>query len=127
MDPITKAALFDELQKIAAGPVAEYVEKMAPRGIVSRASGMLHRLTDPVEVGGLGVLAAPSVDNMIAKHRARKAGLVDEMGRPTEEGVESKRLIKEKWHDPIEAGGLGLLALPSIGSMVHRRSILEPH
>jgi hypothetical protein len=88
-------------------------------GALRRAGGWLSSAAHPIEVAGLGVLAAPSVDNMIAKHRARKAGLVDEAGHPTEQGVESKRLIKERFHDAIEAGGLGALAIPSIGHRLH--------
>lgn len=89
---------------------------------VRRAGGHLSSYAHPIEVAGLGALAAPSVDNMIAKHRARKAGLVDAAGHPTEQGVEGKRFIKERYHDAIEAGGLGALALPSIGHRLHSGS-----
>lgn len=58
-----------------------------------------------IELAGLGVLAAPSLDNMQAKLRAGKGG-----------DVESKRLIKSKYHDAFEAGGLGVLAAPYIKS-----------
>ena len=58
-----------------------------------------------VELAGLGVLAAPSLDNMQAKLRAGKGG-----------DVESKRFIKSKYHDAFEAGGLGVLAAPYIKS-----------
>lgn len=111
MNPITEAAFLDELEKIAAVPGSP--------GLLRRAGGWLSTAAHPIEVAGLGALAAPSADNMLAKHRARKAGLVDEAGRPTEEGIESKRLIKEKWHDPIEVAGLASLALPSIGHRIH--------
>ena len=56
-----------------------------------------------VEVAGLGILAAPSLDNIQAKLRAGKGG-----------DVESKRLIKSKYHDAVELGGLGTLAAPYI-------------
>lgn len=58
-----------------------------------------------VELAGLGILAAPSLDNMQAKLRAGKGG-----------NVEGKRLIKSKYHDAFEAGGLGVLAAPYIKS-----------
>lgn len=64
--------------------------------ITKEASGAL-------EVAGLGMLAAPSLDNIQAKLRAGKGGNVD-----------SKRLIKNKFHDAIEVGGLGVLAAPYI-------------
>jgi len=109
MDEHVLSGLFDELEKIS--------------GVLGAAGAFLHKMEDPIEVGGLGILAAPSVDNMVAKWRARRAGLVDPHGKPTEEGIESKRLIKEKWHDPIEAGGLGLLAAPIVGKWVGRNHL----
>ncbi len=68
--------------------------------IVKEASGAL-------EVAGLGMLAAPSLDNIQAKLRAGKGGDVD-----------SKRLIKNKYHDAIEVGGLGVLAAPYIRNKI---------
>lgn len=60
-----------------------------------------------VELAGLGVLAAPSLDNMQAKFRAKRHGTAD---------VDKYRLIKDKYHDAVEAGGLGVLAAPYIKS-----------
>lgn len=106
--PIEKtSAMRDELVKIAlAGRLGKALD------VISHAEG-------PIEVGGLGILAAPSLDNMQARFRARRAGLVDEHGEPTHAGMESKRLISEKYHDPIEAGGLGILASPYLAKRIH--------
>lgn len=63
-----------------------------------------------VEVAGLGLLAAPAVDNMVAKFRARRAGA----NAKDDHAVDKFRVIKERFHDPVELGGLGVLAAPYI-------------
>lgn len=67
-----------------------------------------------LEVAGLGVLAAPSVDNMQAKFRARRAGA----DVHNEKALDKFRLLKEKHHDAVELGGLGILAAPYIHSRI---------
>lgn len=97
----------------------------AMRDEITKIAGVLQTLAkweNPIEVGGLGVLAAPNIDNMIARHRAREAlGLASGEEVP-EEAIEQKRLIKERFHDPIEAGGLGILAAPLIAHRLHSGS-----
>lgn len=68
----------------------------------------LARLGGRNEVAGLGVLAAPSVDDMVARVRAHRAGAGHEK-------LDDYRLIKEKYHAPFEVAGLGMLAAPYIG------------
>jgi hypothetical protein len=96
--------------------------KLAASGVLGKALNTVAHAEGPIEVGGLLGLASPNVDNMVAKYRARKSGLVDASGRPTEEGIESKRLIPERLHDAIEAGGLGLLAAPYAAKRLHTGS-----
>jgi hypothetical protein len=96
------SAMRDEMMKISS--------------IASRLAS--DAFAHPIEVGGLGVLAAPSVDNMVARYRARKELGLGSADHVPDEAIEKKRLIKERYHDAIEAGGLGALALPSIGHMV---------
>lgn len=74
----------------------------------------LHHYENPIEVAGLGYLAAPNLDNMQAKFRARRAGAVDASGHIPEEEIEKRRFIKERFHDPVEATGLGILAAPLV-------------
>jgi hypothetical protein len=108
LNNITWTAFHDELTKIAG-----------------LAHALAEPLSHPIEVGGLGVLALPSIDNMVARHRARKElGLASGEHVP-EEAIEKKRFIKERFHDPIEAGGLGALALPSIGHMLMKKGSVE--
>jgi hypothetical protein len=123
----TVTGFMDELEKIgwSFGNLlrggAHAAESAAHTPALTGVKGALSRFSHmeaPVEVAGLGALAVPSIDNMVAKMRARRSGMVDASGHPTEEGIESKRLIKEKWHDPIEAGGLGLLAAPYLAGRV---------
>jgi len=130
----TLAAFLDEFEKIARMMQwGEHIAHGLQPGAVVKAPGILesaaslgrgamkglHSLEDPIEVGGLGILAAPSLDNMIARRRARKAGLADEHGEVSEANLDRYRLIKGKYHDPIEAGGLGLLAAPIIAKRLH--------
>lgn len=94
-----------------AGSVADSLKTYGHKALEG-----LHAAENPIEVGGLGLLAMPNVDNMIAKHRAAKAGLDPH----DEHAVEKYRMIKEKYHDPIEAGGLGILAAPILaGRLAH--------
>jgi hypothetical protein len=100
-------AMRDEIAKIA--------------GVFSKVPGLqtLAKLENPIEVGGLGILAAPNIDNMIAKHRARRALGLARGAEVPEEAIEQKRLIKERFHDPVEVGGLGILAAPLIAHRLH--------
>lgn len=87
-------SFFDELEKIG--------------GVGQRIAQSMANLGGRNEVAGLGVLAAPSIDDMIARVRARRAGA-------GHEDLEKYRLIKEKYHAPFEVAGLGMLAAPYVG------------
>lgn len=65
------------------------------------------------DVGGLGILAAPIVDNMQARARARLSG---DKG---ENAVEKRQFMSEPTHDLMELGGLGVLAAPGIRHLAH--------
>jgi glucan phosphorylase len=119
MENVITRAFIDEITKIAS----------ANPGVLSRAMGKLrsagssigkglHKYEDHIEVGGLGVLAAPGIDSMVARHRANKAGLADAHGHISEENIDKFRLIKEKYHAPVDVGGLGVLAAPSLAKIV---------
>ena len=95
------------------------LEKRA--GLASSAAQFIERHEDPLEIAGLGYLAAPNIDNMQAKFRARRAGVADAHGHIPEEEIEKRRFIKERFHDPMEAGGLAALALPNVSKMVLRK------
>lgn len=132
MDLATLKSLSSELEKISAGtppklPAAASDMAKAFFGGVKKTDALksivtpsgknplLSKLTKTadnglVEVAGLGALAAPAVDNMVAKLRARRAGEKNLEGHE----LDKYRLIKEKYHDPIEVGGLGVLAAPYI-------------
>jgi hypothetical protein len=86
---------------------ASFVDTIKQVG--GKALAGVHHLEDPIEVAGLAALAAPGVDNIVAKHRAAKAGDSD---------VEKYRQIKSKLHDHVEVGGLGVLAAPTIAKML---------
>lgn len=91
-------------------------EKLALNPGVKRVLSGIHHMAEPLDVAGLGVLAAPSVDNMIAKRRAARAGIKS----PTSEDLDKYRLIKDKYHDAMEVGGLGVLAAPVVsGRLLH--------
>jgi hypothetical protein len=89
---------------------------------IGGALKFLHKHENPIEVAGLGYLAAPSVDNMQAKYRARRAGDVGPDGHVSEEAMNQRRLIPEKYHDPIEATGLASLAVPLVAKRLHSGS-----
>jgi len=104
MDRQTVGAFFSELEKISSAG--------SKVGLGKRVVNRMANLGGLNEVAGLGVLAAPSADNMQAKYRARKAGHGEHADEKT---LDKYRLIKEKYHDPVEVGGLGMLAAPYIG------------
>ena len=98
---------------------SEHLPKMA--GVLDKAKALggkalhtLHKYEDPIEVAGLGVLAAPGIDSMVARHRALKAGLGDGDGHVSEHDTDKYRLIKERFHDPVDVGGLGVLTAPLV-------------
>lgn len=108
MNAIEQSAFFDELIKMASfgGLAKSFLKKV-------------HGAGEPIEVAGLAVLAAPAIDNMIAKRRARNAGFT---GHLTDKTLNKFRVLKESTHDAIESGGLGLLAAPYIsGRIVNKR------
>ncbi len=107
--------------KLYGGPAADAIfsgMKGVPKGVGSlasaakpAASAMMGKLvkgaSGAMEVAGLGMLAAPSIDNIQAKLRTSKGGDVDK-----------KRLIKNKYHDAMEVGGLGVLASPYLRNKI---------
>lgn len=111
-------SFFDELEKISSAVPTGIISKLKSGG--SAALKAIHHAEDPIEVAGLGALAAPNIDNMIARRRALKAGLGDTHGHVSDESMDKYRVIKEKYHDPIEAGGLGVLAAPLIAKRLHQ-------
>ena len=103
MDTTTIDGFFDELEKISGiGGIG--------RKILNRMANMGGR----GETIGLGILALPSIDNMIAKTRASAAGYK----HPSEHTLNKFRMVKEKYHDAIETGGLGLLAAPYVAKRI---------
>lgn len=83
------------------------------------AAGLLQRLatdagTHKAELAGLGILAAPAVDHLQAKIRARVAG------DATEHGAAQRQYMGETAHALTELGGLGVLAGPSIAHLTGR-------
>jgi hypothetical protein len=95
--PIEYGAFFDELEMLASNGTLGPLVKQAASGLERAA-----------ELGGLGILAVPQIDTMIARHRATKAGI----SNPTSHDIEKRRLIKEKWHAPVDVAGLATLAAP---------------
>lgn len=87
-------AFFDELEKIG--------------GALGRVSKAMANLGGRNEVAGLTVLALPSLDDMQARARIKK-------GQLTEHNIERNRLIKSRFHAPLEVTGLGMLAAPYVG------------
>jgi hypothetical protein len=116
MNPVTLSALTDELEKISfrmprMGAFSSGLSKV--KNVLTRFS----HAGPQVEVAGLAILAAPSIDNMVAKRRAFKAG-VGRHGHVPEAKLNKFRMIKEKHHDAIETAGLGLLAAPYIAGRI---------
>lgn len=95
-------SFFDELDKIGG-----FLGRT--KSLATRALKGLVRAEDPIEVAGLGVLALPAIDNMIAKRRARAAGSKD---------VEKFRMVKSRFHDAADVGGLGILAAPLVAKRI---------
>lgn len=93
------SACFDELLKIAE-------HKHASEGVT--------RLGAAGELAGLGILAAPQVDKLWAKHRARKAGALDAHGEISEKNLEKFRHISPKHDTAMDVAGLGILAAPYV-------------
>lgn len=106
---------LSERQKEAA-----FIDTIKQQG--GKALAGLHHLENPIEVAGLASLAAAPVDNMVARHRAIRAGLGDGDNHVSEHDMDKYRVIKERHHDAIEAGGLGVLAAPLIAKRLHTGS-----
>ena len=64
-----------------------------------------------LELGGLGVLAVPSLDTIQASTRARLAGDKDP------EAAERRRMFGETGHAIADAGGLGILMAPELSKL----------
>lgn len=70
-----------------------------------------NRAANAIELGGLGVLAVPSLDGLQARARARLDG------DKSKKGIEGRRLLPEGAHDAMEVAGLGTLAAPYVLGM----------
>lgn len=119
---IVHEAFLSELSKIASVPPLP--------GNPSRFTKLLHHtshLEDPIEVAGLAALAAPAIDNLQARHRARKAGLADADGHVSEHDMDKFRGMSEGAHEAIDVGGLGVLAAPSLSKMILNRKGIKGH
>jgi hypothetical protein len=93
---LLKHAFFDELEKIGG------VLGTLRQGIKSPGALRDHM----TEIGGLGVLAAPGIDTLQARARARMAG-------DTTPGAAKKRqVLGEGGHAALDVGGLGMLMGP---------------
>lgn len=98
-----KAALADGLGKEAANLLSSMGAKLAPLAEGAAA----HK----AELAGLGVLAAPSIDEMQA--HARAAAHHDY----SREGVKSRQVLPHAAKPLAELAGLGVIAAPSIGAL----------
>lgn len=92
-------ACFDELQKIA-------MTKQASEGV--------SRLGAAGELAGLGILAAPQIDKLWAKRKARQAGALDARGEIGEHDLDKFRHINSKHDTAMDVAGLGILAAPYV-------------
>jgi len=92
-------------------------EKVADAGI--------SRMGAAGELLGLGTLAAPQADKMWAKHKARKAGALDQHGEISERNLDKFRVIKSKHDNALDVAGLGVLAAPYIKPLMKRAMVDE--
>ena len=98
MNPYMFSAFRDELVKIS-----ENVTRLGAAG----------------ELLGLGAIAAPVVDNMVARHRARAHGEADREGHVSDKAMSKYKLIGHGMGDAMDVGGLGVLAAPYIKPLFH--------
>lgn len=84
---------------------------MATPTVARLVSGTGDKLTNVANLAGLGALAVPTLDNVQAGIRARRAGV----------DPEKKMLLGHKAHAGLELAGLGTLAAPVV------RGGLSPH
>lgn len=105
---IVKQAGFMDLARQA--PTAMKALPGAAKSLVSGATPHMEHLN---EIGGLGVLAVPSLDKLQAKARASFAG------DRSEHAVEKRQLMGEGGHAALEVGGLGMLAGPALAKLKH--------
>jgi len=94
------SSFSDELEKMSG--VSQIAKRLAKR---------VYEAENPLEVAGLGMLAAPAIDEIQAKLRSK-----------TPKEQHKKRFLPESLDAPIEAGGLGILAAPIIASRIHHGS-----
>lgn len=98
-------ARFPHMLKGKEAAVAEAI-----RGAMSGEAGK--HIT---ELAGLGLLAAPSMDQLQAHVRAATAGQYDK------EGVKQREFLPAVSHPLAEAGGLGILMAPEVKDLLHLR------
>lgn len=97
MNSVTLSSFMDELEKIKqAGTLGE----------ILRSEAAAH----PVEVAGLGMLAALPIDQLQAHLRSAKG----------EDWQKKSLLGGETGHAVGDVAGLGVLAAPSIAHMLHK-------
>lgn len=104
---VKQAGLMDMARQ---APTAMKALPGAAKSLMSGATPHMEHLN---EIGGLGVLAVPSLDKLQAKARARFAG------DRSEHAVEKRQLMGEGGHAALEVGGLGMLAGPAIARLKH--------
>ena len=68
------------------------------------------------ELAGLGLLAAPSLDQLQAHARAGLAG------EYSKEGVKDREFLPAIAHPTAEAAGLGVLMAPEVKHLLHART-----
>jgi len=104
---VKQAGLMDVARQ---APTAMKALPGAAKNLMTGATPHLEHLN---EIGGLGVLAVPSIDKMQALARARIAG------DRSEHAVEKRQLMGEGGHAALEVGGLGMLAGPALARIKH--------
>jgi len=98
-------------------------DKKKTAGLANMAEQLTAHVNKPsaiLEAGALGTLAAPSADKLIARHRARRAGMADSGGHVSEKAVEKFRVFKPHHEDAMEVAGLGALAAPYVHRLMKR-------
>lgn len=99
------ASFIDEFQKIALAPGFLGSVGNALKSPAIREHG--------TELAGLGILAAPGLDTLQARARARLAG------DKSPGGAEKRQLMGETGHALADVGGLGVLMGPEIAKLKH--------
>lgn len=118
--PEEKSEVFKDIARkypglVTRSEVPGLKTKAKEAGVVGRLGKALR---SPVgehaaELGGLGVLAVPGLDELQARARAGRGA--------SQEAVEKKQLLGPAGHAAADVGGLGILAGPELGKLLKRR------